>query len=206
MRNLDAILGQFISEVDTVKATGIKKIPLITTSQYTKVVGPPVRVAFNDLRNELRPEKFTDGPRTIAYLLEGSFTSLYANRLIPKGFDKANFIDKGAPGRIIVVGDGDVVRSEIDPESGEALGLGVEPFTGITYANEDFLLNLLAYLVDESGLIEARSREVKIRPLDRVKIRSEKTKWQIINLVIPVVFILFLGLLKWYRRRKKFAS
>ena len=206
VRNLDAILGQFVSEVDTVKAAGIKKTPLITTSQYTKVIGSPVRVAFNDLRDELRPEKFTDGPRTIGYLLEGSFTSLYANRLIPKGFDKMSFVDKGTSGKVIVIGDGDMVRNEIDPESGEALGLGVEPFTGTTYANEDFLLNVLAYLVDDSGLIEARSREVRIRPLDRVKVRKEKTKWQFINLVIPVFLILLPGLAKWYRRRKKFAT
>ena len=206
VRNLDAILGQFISEVDTVKAAGIKKTPLITTSQYTKVVGSPVRVSFNDLRDKLRPEKFTDGPKTIGYLLEGRFMSLYANRIIPKGFDNANFIDRGVPGKVIVVGDGDVVRNEIDPKSGEALGLGVEPFTGTTYANEDFLLNVLAYLVDDSGLIEARSRKVKIRPLDKVKVQNEKTKWQFINLVTPVVLILLLGLARWYWRRKKFAS
>ncbi|MDE0471302.1 MAG: gliding motility-associated ABC transporter substrate-binding protein GldG [Ekhidna sp.] len=205
VRNLDAILGQFISEVDTVKASGIKKTPLITTSQYTKVVGSPVRVSFNDLRNKLRPEKFTDGPKTIGYLLEGRFTSLYANRIIPKGFDNANFVDRGVPGKVIVVGDGDIVRNEIDPKSGEALGLGVEPFTGTTYANEDFLLNVLAYLVDDSGLIEARSRKVKIRPLDRVKVQSERTKWQFINLVTPVVLILLPGLARWYWRRKKFA-
>ncbi|MEM6734959.1 MAG: gliding motility-associated ABC transporter substrate-binding protein GldG [Bacteroidota bacterium] len=206
VRNLDAILGQFISEVDTVKAKGIKKIPLLTTSQYTKVLGPPIKVAFNDLRDELRPEMFTDGPKTIGYLLEGKFTSLYANRLIPDGFDKRNFLPKGVEGKVIVVGDGDMIRNEIDPASGVPMDPGVEPFTKTTYANKDFILNLLDYLVDDNGLMEARSREVKIRPLDRVKVKQERRKWQLINIALPVFIVLLLGTVKWYLRNRKYAS
>lgn len=206
VRNLDAILGQFISEVDTVKAPGIRKTPLLTTSQYTKVLGPPVRVAFNDLRDELRPERFADGPKTIGYLLEGEFSSLYANRIVPRGFDKKRLIGKGQQSKVIVVGDGDIVRNELDPETGEPLGLGVEPFSGATYANEDFILNLLDYMVDESGLIEARAREVRIRPLDRVKVRQESTKWQLINLATPVVLMFLFGIAKWFYRKNRFGS
>ncbi|WP_436517170.1 gliding motility-associated ABC transporter substrate-binding protein GldG [Ekhidna sp. To15] len=206
VRNLDAILGRFVSEIDTVKAVGIKKTPLMTTSQYTKLLGPPVRVAFNDLRDKLRPERFTDGPKTVGYLLEGAFTSLYANRLVPKGFDKSQFIDRGVDSKVIVIGDGDIIRNDLDPETGEPLGLGVEPFTKTTYANEEFILNILDYLVDESGLIETRSREVKIRPLDRVKVQQQRTKWQVINLVVPVIVVLLIGGLKWYMRKRKFAS
>lgn len=206
VRNLDAILGRFVSEVDTVKAVGIKKTPLMTTSPYTKLLGPPVRVAFNDLRDKLRPEQFTDGPKTIGYLLEGSFTSLYANRLVPKGFNKENFQAKGEPGKVIVIGDGDMIRNSIDPETDQPMALGVEPFTKAKYANEAFVLNILDYLVDDSGLIETRSREVKIRPMDRVKVQQGRTKWQIINLVLPVILILILGGVKWSLRKRKFSG
>ena len=206
VRNLDAILGRFISEIDTVKAVGIKKTPLINTSQYTKLLGPPVRVAFNDLRDKLRPERFTDGPKTVGYLLEGSFTSLYANRLIPREFDKSVFLNKGVEGKVIVIGDGDIIRNDFDPETGEPLGLGVEPFTKATYANQDFILNILDYMVDDSGLIETRSREVKIRPLDRVKLQQERTRWQIINLIVPVILVLLIGGLKWYLRKNKYGK
>lgn len=205
VRNLDAILGRFVSDIDTVKAEGIKKTPLITTSAYTKVMGPPVRVAFNDLRDVLRPERFTDGPRAIGYLLEGNFTSLYANRLIPKGFDESEFQSKGQPGKVIVVADGDMIRNDLDPETNEPLDLGVEPFTNTTYANKEFLLNILDYLVDDSGLIETRSREVKIRPLDRVKVQQERTRLQVINLGVPILLIFILGAFKWWLRKRKYA-
>ena len=81
--------------------------------------------------------------------------------MIPKGFDKSSFIEAGEPGKVIVIGDGDIIRNDLDPETGEPLGLGVEPFTKTTYANEEFILNILDYMVDDSGLIETRSREVK---------------------------------------------
>lgn len=206
VRNLDAILGRFVSELDTVKAVGIKKTPLLSTSQYTKIIGPPVKVAFNDLRDELRPERFTQGSKNIAYLLEGSFTSLYANRLVPRGFDKGQFIESGEPSKVVVVADGDIIRNEIDPETGEPLGLGVEPFSKATYANEDFIMNLLDYVTDESGLIETRSREIRIRPLDKVKLQEGRTKWQLINIVLPLMVILFLGAVKLFIRKRKYTS
>ena len=206
VRNLDAILTRFTSSIDTVKARGIRKVPLASTTQYSKVLGPPVSVSLNDLRGELREDQFNDGIKNICYLLEGKFTSLYSNRLIPSGFNKKKFVEKGQEGKLIVFSDGDLIINELDPESGEPLALGVEPFTKTTYANEQFILNILDYMVDDLGLIETRSREVKIRPLDKVKLKNERTRMQIINLVLPIILILLIGGSKWYIRRNMFAK
>ena len=206
VRNLDAILTRFTSTIDTVKATDVKKTPLASTTTYSKVLGPPVRVAVSDLDNELDPERFNGGVQNIAYLLEGKFTSLYANRIVPRGFDKSAFMEKSNDGKVIVFADGDMIVNDIDPESNEPLALGVEGYTKTTYANEQLVLNILDYMVDASGLIETRSREVKVRPLDKVKLSKGRTKWQLINLVLPVVLILLAGGLKWYLRKRKFAS
>jgi gliding-associated putative ABC transporter substrate-binding component GldG len=207
VRNLDAIQARFVSTIDTVKAVGVEKIPLIRTSPYTKVLGPPVRVALNDLRDELRPEKFTDGVKTVGYLLKGDFSSLYRNRLIPGGFEKEAFLEKSiGEGQVIVISDGDIIRNERDPETGDALSLGVEPFTKTTYANETFLLNMLEYLTDDDGLIQSRLREVKIRPLDKVKVQNQKTRIQLFNIALPVILILIFGVVKWLLRKQQFAK
>jgi len=207
VRNLDAIQAKFMSSIDTVKAAGVKKTPLLTSSQYTKLLGPPVRVALNDLRDNLKPEKFTDKAKTVSYLLEGDFSSLYKNRLVPRGFDKESFLpNSNGQGKVVVVSDGDVIRNEIDPQTNEPLALGVEPFTNTTYANEAFVLNVLEYMVDEDGLMAARNREVKIRPLDKVKVEKKRMNLQIINVVLPVILILIFGVLKWYLRKRKFAT
>ncbi|MEP5611026.1 MAG: gliding motility-associated ABC transporter substrate-binding protein GldG [Cyclobacteriaceae bacterium] len=206
VRNLDGIITRFTSTIDTVKAAGVKKTPLAATTAYSKVLGPPVRVAISDLEDELNPERFNGGVQNIAYLLEGKFTSLYANRIVPRGFDKSAFMEKSEDGKVIVFADGDMIINEIDPESQEPLALGVEGYTKTTYANEQLVLNILDYMVDASGLIETRSREVKVRPLDKVKLKQGRTKWQLINLVLPVVLILIAGGLKWYLRKRKFAN
>jgi len=206
VRNLDAILTRFTSTIDTVKAAGVKKTPLASTTEYSKVLSPPVRVALSDLEDELKPERFNGGVQNIAYLLEGKFTSLYANRIVPRGFTKSAFMDKSDDGKVIVFADGDMIINDFDPESNEPLALGVEGYTKTTYANEQLVLNILDFMVDDSGLIETRSREVKVRPLDRVKVKQDRTMWQLINLTLPIVLILIAGGVKWYLRKRKFAN
>jgi ABC-type uncharacterized transport system involved in gliding motility auxiliary subunit len=84
--------------------------------------------------------------------------------------------------------------------------LGYDPFTKYTFANQDLLLNMVAYLTNENGLIAARNKEVKIRPLDKQKIQSERTYWQMINLVLPLVLLLLFGLMWVYLRKAKYAK
>ncbi|MCU0399034.1 MAG: gliding motility-associated ABC transporter substrate-binding protein GldG [Cyclobacteriaceae bacterium] len=205
-RNLDAVMLKFSSSLDTVKADGIRKTPLAFTSPYSRKIIAPVPVSINEIRRNVRPENFDQGNLPVAYLLEGRFTSLYKNRFLPDGVDTANYKAEGEPTRIIIISDGDIARNDINPRSGNPQQLGLDPFTNYTFANEELLLNAVAFLVDENGLIRTRSKEVKIRPLDKEKIRIEKTKWQVINLVLPIVVLLFYGLVNMYLRKQKFGK
>ena len=173
-KNLDAVYARFFGTIDTVRADGIKKTPLMTTSPYTRVVSTPVRVAFEDYANHLDIEIFSHGPETIGYLLEGNFTSLYKNRILPDSVDKAYFLDRSLPTKMVVVSDGDFSRNEKNLRTGVPYELGFNPFGDqgekLKYANRDFLFNTLAYMTDENGLITSRTKEVILRPLDRVQI------------------------------------
>lgn len=206
VKNMDAISVKFTSNIDTVKANGIVKTPLLYTSQYSRVITPPVSVSFNDLRNDLNPEIFTAGPQAIGYLLEGTFTSLYKNRILPKGIDKKNFRETGVHSNIIICADGDMIRNEFSLKTGEPLELGVDPFTNTTYANKDFILNGLEYLLNEKGIITAKAKEIKIRPLDKVKVANEKLKWQLINLLLPIVILITYGAMRFYLRKRRYAN
>lgn len=203
VKNLDAALLRFASTMDTVKADRVKKIPLLKTSSNSKVLGAPITVAFNDLRANLQPERFQSGPQTLGYLLEGTFTSLYKNRFPPDGFDRGTMIEDGQKNKLVVIADGDMVRNELSLEDGKPLALGVDPYSQMTYANESLVINLIDYLLDEDGLVQTRSKEVKIRPLDKVKVRGERTKWQVINLVLPIVVLIVFGVGKWVWRKKR---
>jgi gliding-associated putative ABC transporter substrate-binding component GldG len=205
-RNLDAVTTKFVSSIDTVKAVGIKKIPLMFTSQYSRTLTAPVNVSINELRKNVKPENYDKSSIPVAYLLEGKFKSLYKNRFLPEGADQKTFLGEGESSKLIVIADGDVARNDVNPRTRQPQALGYDPFTQYTFANQDLLMNALAFLTNENGLIAVRNKEVKIRPLDRDKIAQEKFMWRIINLVLPIILIAFFGVIKYFIRKKKYAS
>lgn len=206
VKNMDALTAKFASNIDTVKAAGIKKTPLLLTSQYSRVISSPVKVGFNDLREDLTPDAYTAGSQNIAYLLEGKFTSLYKNRILPSFADAKSFVEGGQDGALIVCADGDMIRNEFDLKTGDPLELGSDPFSGTFYANKDFVLNSLEYLLNDRGIITAKGKEIKIRPLDKVKVAEDKLFWQVLNLGTPLVFILIYGIGRYYLRKRKYAN
>ena len=142
----------------------------------------------------------------MAYLLEGSFTSLFKNRFAPDGADTSGFRGNSLPTKIIIVADGDVARNAVNPREQKAQPLGFDPVMQYTFANADLLMNMVAYLTNENGLIRVRNKEVKIRPLDKEKIKNEETTWQFINLVLPVVAIIAFGMGRSYLRKRKYTK
>jgi ABC-2 type transport system permease protein len=203
-RNLDAVLTKFASSIDTVKAEGVRKSPLLFTSPYSRVLGTPVNISINRLR-DLKPQDFSVANVPLAYLLEGKFTSLYKNRFLPDGINERDFVADGKETKMLVIGDGDIARNEINPRNRQPQALGFDSFTNYTFANRDLLMNALAYLTEENGLIQTRSKQVKIRPLDKEKIKAEGTKWQMINLVAPLVLLAGYGALRFFIRRRKYT-
>ena len=203
-RNLDMSLTRFASSIDTVKAPGIRKTPLLFSSRYSRRLTAPVKVAVNDLR-DTNPAQFAEGPIAMGYLLEGTFTSLYRNRFLPDGIAGQNRIDSSVPTRLVVIADGDLVRNDVNPRNGQVQVLGLDPFSGYTFANQDLAMNLVAYLADENGLITTRNKEVKIRPLDRQRVKEEKVFWQTLNLALPLALLTAFGLAHAYYRKRKYA-
>ncbi|HZX73625.1 MAG TPA: gliding motility-associated ABC transporter substrate-binding protein GldG, partial [Cyclobacteriaceae bacterium] len=174
-------------------------------SAYTRKMVSPVKVGVNDFRVASNPADFTGGSLPVAYLLEGKFSSLYKNRFLPDGVDTTSYKGESGPTKVIVISDGDVARNEINLRTGQPLPLGNDPFSGYTFANQDLLLNMLAYLTDEGGLIETRNKEVKIRPLDKEKIKQEKTFWQFLNVGLPLVILFLFGSVRNYMRNRKYT-
>jgi ABC-2 type transport system permease protein len=203
VRNMDAIYGRFVGTLDTVKAAGIRKTPLVFTSPYTKVTQGPVNVSYNEARQQPDPAEYNRGPQAVAYLLEGEFQSLYTNRQAPDGSGR-NFQERNKPSRILVVSDGDMVRNEINRQRNEAYPLGYDKISKATFANKEFALNALEYLLDDQGVILSRAKEIQLRPLDKLRIQDERTFWQMVNLVLPLVLIGAFGVARYYWRKRTF--
>ncbi len=204
-RNLDAVVTRFISSIDTVKAEGVKKTPIMFSSPYSRKISAPVQVNINDVRNNVKAEEFSESMISIGYLLEGNFTSVFKNRFLPNEIERSKFKENSASTKIIVIADGDLARNDINPRNNQPQQLGYDQFTRYTFANQELLMNAVAYLVNENGLIAARNKEVKIRPLDKEKILSEKLKWQLINIAFPILLVVLYGVVRSALRRRKFS-
>lgn len=205
-KGLDLIEFKFVSTLDTIKADGVKKTPLVFSSNYTKKADAPVRIAFQDMVQEPNIEEFRLANLPLVYLLEGDFTSYYKNRFLPEGFDQLSFSDAGNKGKILVAGDGNVVKSNVDMASGDPLPLGEDPFATDLLANRIFIQNAVNYLLEPDGIIASRTKQYKIRPLDKVKIRDNKSYWYFLNIAAPVGLILIAGSLKVFWRKRRFGG
>ncbi|MDI1323704.1 MAG: gliding motility-associated ABC transporter substrate-binding protein GldG [Algoriphagus sp.] len=204
-KGLDVINFRFVSSLDTVKADGVKKTPLIFSSDFSRILPAPVRVAFNDMDKQPVAEEYGLKNLPMAYLLEGEFTSLFKNRFVPDGFEKADFKESGS-GKVLVFGDGDVFQSQTNLQDGSPLALGEDPFVQTTFANKLLLRNLVQYLSDPEGIIASRTRTFQIRPLNKVKVAQQKVFWQTVNVLAPVVVLMIFGAMVWGIRKNKFSK
>jgi len=205
VRNLDAIYSRFASTLDTVAAEGIAKTPLLLTSAYTKLLNAPVLVSYNEARQQPDPRTYNDGERLVGLLLEGSFQSLYANRILPGDPRAAGFRATGQPGKVIVCSDGDLLINDVNYRTNAPYPLGYERFSRNTFANKDFVVNAGNYLLDEQGVIAARTRQFTLRPMDKVRLKEERTFWQALNLLAPLALVGLVGLVWQVVRRRKYT-
>lgn len=208
VKNLDLIKTEFVSTIDTLNTSGIKKTILLTSSKNTRVNPVPLRVSLAITQFKLKESVFNQGPKPIAVLLEGTFKSLYANRIpgIIMEDSAIQFKKVSVPNKMIVISDGDIAKNDFNRMTGMLYPLGYDKYTNQTFANKYFLLNCMNYLLDDSGLIHLRSREVKLRLLDMKKIALQKIKWQTYNILLPPLIILLLILVQFYLRKKKYTN
>jgi ABC-2 type transport system permease protein len=215
VKNLDRIRMEYASTIDTVGGKGIKKTVLLTSSKYSKVLLAPQPI---DLRMTTIPpdeRQFRNSYKPVAVLLEGEFESVYRNAPLPRELKESKLLsykEKGRPARMIVVSDGDVIRNELQFGTGQPHKLGYDYYaskkygTEVIYANETFILNCVNYLTDDVGLMSVRAREVKLRLLDKKKVSSERLKWQLINIALPVIVVMMFGGVMYVNRQRAYTK
>jgi len=208
VNNLNAIRFQFASSIDTVGSIELKKTVLLTSSQYSRVVNTPARISLEMIRKEPDMRMYNQPDKILAVLVEGTFRSNFTNRIPPVIAENKDigFKETSVPTNMVVVSDGDVIRNDYRKSNESAMPLGYDRYTGQTYGNKNFILNVVDYLCDESGLITVRSKEIKLRLLDKNLIKNSKTTWQLINTVLPLILILVFGVVKGQLRKRKFAK
>ena len=203
-KGLDQVNFRYSSSLDTVKADGVKKTPLLFSSDRSRILPLPHLISLTAFQEPPLESEFALQNLPLAYLLEGEFTSLFKNRFVPEEFAGITVKNSGK-GKVLVLGDASVFQSQINLSNQEPLPLGEDPMAQTTYANKQFLENILQYLTDPEGIIATRTKVLQIRPLNKVKVAEEKQMWQLINLGIPVLFLGLMGGLIGLLRVKRFS-
>lgn len=218
VKNIEAVKSDFTSSLETTtSAPEIQKVPLLKTSDYTKISTAPVYISLKILNDRPNPQMFPQKGQVTAYLLNGKFSSLYENRL-PEAIVESSeiaFRGESVPTSMIVVADGDVIRNQLanldyakknNRRVGSPLPLGYDQYTNNTYGNKNFIENAISYLVDGEGLININARELKIRLLDMNKINKKQTTLQVVNVVLPSLILILFGLILAYIRKNKYSK
>jgi ABC-2 type transport system permease protein len=210
VKNINAIKTEFISGIDTVKAEGVQKTVLLSTTKFSRLVSVPAEISLDMLEVQPDVAVFNKPPQMVAVLLEGQFTSLYRNRIPPVLKDGAKFtpLNKSRMTGMLVVSDGDVIINQVQTSNGRPfpLPLGYDRYSNQLFGNSDLLLNTVNYLCDDAGLVTLRTREVKLRLLDRENIKSHQLTIQILNVVLPIVIIIMIGMVLFWVRRRKYST
>lgn len=210
-KNLDRVLTIFPSSIDTVAAPGIQKTILLASDTNSRRMSSPAIVTLNSIKTDEDFQTFNKSYVPVAVLLEGNFTSLFANRLTKEIRDSVTRSSGAAfagasvkPTKQVVMSDADIVTNAFDKTTGP-LSMGEIPFENYRFANREFFLNCIDYLVSNNGIFEARNKDFTLRLLDKKKVDEQRTTWQLINIAVPIVIILLFGALYQFIRKRKYS-
>jgi gliding-associated putative ABC transporter substrate-binding component GldG len=199
-KNIAPVRLRFTNQIDTLQ-NSLQKTVLLMSSMLTRKTGTPAIIALESIAKEPKEEDYSSGFQLFSLLIEGNFTSMYANRIKP--FNIKKFSKKSSHNKMIVISDGDIGRNQL--QKGKPFDLAQDKWTGEQFGNKDFLLNAVDYLLDDNGLIGLRNKSVQINLLDKERAYQEKTFWQFVNIVLPLLVLLTFGFVFQYIRKRTYS-
>ena len=203
VKNLGGIKFDFANPIDTLK-NGIKKTILLESSQYSKKTGTPSEINLNIVAEETAPNDYLNkGKIPLSVLLEGSFRSMFENRVL--AFEQKTFQATGQKNKMIVISDGDLIKNQLD-KNFQPIELGYDQRSGNLYDNKDFLINCVNYLLDDTGLINIRSKDLDLPLLDKEKVYENYTRTQILTIGIPILILVLFGVVFTFLRKRKYSK
>lgn len=206
VKNIDAIKGEFASTVDTIGVKGVHKQVILHSSAFNKVFNTPKMLSLQMVAEQPEPRSYASSPQPMGVLLAGNFSSVFLNRPVPPGIPAVYPLPvKSRPTKMVVIGDGDIFKNQVSAKDGSVFPLGFDRYTQKNYGNKALLLNIADYLCNDNNLIALRNKEVKIRLLDKARLRTEKLQWQLINVGLPLLLLISFAIFQHYYRKRKYA-
>jgi ABC-2 type transport system permease protein len=232
-RNIDPVILRYTSELQFIEDEDRVATPILTSSTNSTLTPlAPFRVTYGLVMNynlekpELVPDPENEANKhCVAGLVEGRFESYFKNRIVDEYArnKESGYVEQSTKeGKLLVVGNGRFIRNSYDSMT-NAIGktfyrpsgfnelrydltmAKLEGAPPILYGNEEFFQNAVDYMMDDNSVIDLRSRQIDIRPLDQDKVRTESGFYRMLNVGVPVLVVIFLGLLLFYLRKRRYA-
>lgn len=209
-KNLEPVLSQFTNTLDTVKAEGITKTVLLSSSENAKVVTTPAIISLQELKTIEDIKLYNKKSLPVGLLLQGRFSSLYANRMPAemRQFFTANYgsfkTQSSEDAQQIVVGDGDIVLNGYTQK--EPFPMGYSRVQERSFSNRSFLQNALQFMTGNADIIALRNKEVTLRLLNKQKVNEQRLMWQLINIAVPLLLVILCGIIYLQWRKRKYAK
>jgi len=206
VKNIDGIHTEFLSSIDTIGVKGVRKTVILRSSDFNLVYSTPKMLSLQIIAATPDQRAYAHPPQNAAVLLEGSFPSVFLNRAVPAGITENYPVPVNSKTtKMIVMGDGDIFKNQVSGRDGSVFPLGFDRYTQRTFGNKALLLNIADYLSSDDNLMELRNKQVRIRLLDKQLLREGKTKWQLINLILPLLLLISFAIFQHYYRKYKYA-
>ena len=208
-RHVNFVQSEFVSSIDTVEGTGdIRKTIILSSSPYGRTVRTPAAVSLSIIDSPPARELFNRPFIPTGVLLEGRFNSVFRNRMLNQlGVSAAEVIQQSPETKMMVFSDGNLIANKVRYNPGsepDILPLGYDRVSQQTFGNREFFLNALQYLNDDEGIMELRNRSVKLRLLDKVKLREDRRFYSTLNIMVPIVLVMVFGLIFNVLRNKRY--
>ncbi|MBE8712858.1 gliding motility-associated ABC transporter substrate-binding protein GldG [Sphingobacterium hungaricum] len=207
VKNLDGIRTEFIGTLDTIANAEIKKEIVLSSSPFTRIINTPNSISLQMVEEQPDPKTFRTAPAPVAMTLSGKFPYLFKDRPTPVGISEA--VDLSATSqesKMFLIADGDWLINQVNAKDQSPYPLGWDRYSEQQFANKILLENVVDYLLNDESLIQLRNREIKLRLLNASVVKSEKVKWQVINVLFPIVVLVLFGLIQHYLRKRKFGK
>ncbi len=212
VKNMDRVLSQFPSSIDTIATPGIQKTILLSTDTNSRILYTPAMVSLSSVVGEEDLRSFNKSHLPVAVLLEGKFKSPFTNTInaawkdsLLQNTGEAFLSKSNKVSKQIVLADANILTNHVQASAGP-LPMGMVPMENYQFGNRDFFTNAIAYLNEPEDILATREKEWIVRTLNKEKVAANRLFWQMMLTILPLCLIwaaYFLGL-SW--RKRQFAA
>jgi len=208
-RNISPLKSELVSTITWVGNKNLQKTILLTSSSNAHTLPVPEKVSLRYVDMPANTSYFNESYLPVGGLIQGIFPSVFQNRGIPAGGNLSPDMrrkNESIETRIMVIASSSIIRNDWIKQgnSFQPLPLGYDQITQEQLGNGDFIVNAVNYLTGNEKWLDLRSRNYKLRLLNKQDVTTGLIKWQIINIGVPVLLILIGGIIFYLRRKNKY--